>query len=344
MTRLELRAVRRTYPGGLEVLRGIDLDIHSGERFVLLGASGSGKSTLLRVIAGLDAPDAGDVYLDGQSMTGVPAERRDLGLVFQQPLLFPHLSVEGNLRFGLRHRKLPEVEVTARVADMLVRTGLDGLGPRRPNQLSGGQEGRVALARALITRPRALLLDEPLSALDAPLRRELREWIVTLQRATGTTLLLVTHDQEEALAVAQRIGFLHGGHLQQVGTPQEIYARPATVDVARFFGALNIVPGQQEGLLVNTVLGCIHAARPGHGSVSVTIRPEAWQPGPAAVNTVEGVIRSTTFGGAHWTYVLDACGLPLVWHAPTSVHLQPGDPLTLHAPPDACWPVATDVQ
>uniref|UniRef100_UPI002869EB34 ABC transporter ATP-binding protein n=1 Tax=Deinococcus sp. TaxID=47478 RepID=UPI002869EB34 len=269
----------------------------------------------------------------------LPSERRDLGVVFQQPLLFPHLSVEGNLRFGLRQRKLPEAETTARVADMLARTGLDGFGPRRPHQLSGGQEGRVALARALITRPRALLLDEPLSALDAPLRRELREWIVTVQRATGTTLLFVTHDQEEALAVAQRIGFLHGGHLQQVGTPQEIYARPATVDVARFFGAQNFIPGQQGGSLIHTALGTFHAARPGHGPVLLTIRPEAWQPGPAAVNAVQGVVRTATFAGAHWAYGLDAGGVSLVWHAPTSVQLQPGDSLTLHAPPDACWPL-----
>ncbi|WP_295813762.1 ABC transporter ATP-binding protein [uncultured Deinococcus sp.] len=339
MTRVDVRGVRRAYPGGPDVLRGIDLDVRSGERFALLGASGSGKSTLLRVIAGLDVPDAGDVCLDGQSMTGVPAERRDLGLVFQQPLLFPHLSVEGNLRFGLRVRHLPEPQIRARVADMLTHTGLTGLGSRRPHQLSGGQEGRVALARALITRPRALLLDEPLSALDAPLRRELREWIVTLQQATDTTLLLVTHDQDEALAVAQRIGFLHGGELQQVGTPQDIYGQPATVDVARFFGAQNFIPGQQAGALVHTALGTVHAARPGHGPVTLTVRPEAWQPGPAALNTVAVTVRAATFAGAHWTYVLDAAGTSLVWHAPAGLHLQPGTTLTVHAPPDRCWPI-----
>ncbi len=339
MTRLELRGVSRAYPGGLDVLRGIDLDIRSGERFVLLGASGSGKSTLLRVIAGLDPPDTGDVCLDGQSVLGVPAERRDLGLVFQQPLLFPHLSVEGNLRFGLRVRKLPEAEIRLRIMEMLARTGLEGLGARRPHQLSGGQEGRVALARALITQPRVLLLDEPLSALDAPLRRELREWIVTLQQATGTTLLLVTHDQEEALAVAQRIGFLQNGDLQQVGPPQDFYQRPSTLAVARFFGAQNFISGLQDGAVVHTVLGTFQAAQPGRGPVALTVRPETWRTGPAAVNTVYGVIRSATFAGAHWAYVLEASGQTLVWHAPTVARLQPGDALTLHAPPDACWPI-----
>lgn len=339
MTRLEVRDVTAAYAGGPAVLRGISLEVQGGERFALLGASGSGKSTLLRVIAGLEHPQAGDVRLDGASVLGVPAERRDLGLVFQSPLLFPHLSVEGNLRFGLRLRHLPEPEIRARVADMLARTALDGLAHRRPHQLSGGQEGRVALARAMITRPRALLLDEPLSALDAPLRRSLREWIVTLQQATGTTLLLVTHDHEEALAVAQRIGVLHNGVLQQVGAPQDIYQRPATVDVARFFGTQNVIPGVQEGQVVSTALGVFHAARPGHGAVLLAIRPEAWRPGPAAVNTVRGVVRSVTFAGAHWSYVLEASGTALVWHALTGTCVQPGDALTLHAPPDSCWPI-----
>jgi len=244
VTTLEVHGLTVTYPGSPPTLRGLDLSLRDGERFVLLGTSGSGKSTLLRAIAGLERPDAGDVLLGRQSVLGLPAERRGIGLVFQQPLLFPHLSVEANLRFGLDLRRVPRREAKARIEKMLSDTGLEGLGQRYPHQLSGGQEQRVALARALITEPRVLLLDEPFSALDAPLRREMRRWLVEVQRATHTTMLLVTHDQEEALAIGERIGLLENGQLLQQDEPEGLFLRPATLSVARFFGGQNFFPGR----------------------------------------------------------------------------------------------------
>ena len=273
MTRLELRDVSKGYPGGPDVLRRIDLDVQSGERFALLGASGSGKSTLLRVVAGLEAAQSGDVRLGGQSILSIPAERRDIGLVFQQPLLFPHLTVERNLSFGLNLRGRSARDTAPAVEKMLFQTGLSGYGKRFPHQLSGGQEQRVALARALMTSPRLLLLDEPFSALDAPLRREMRRWVVELQKAAGTTLLLVTHDQEEALAVAERIGFLENGCLQQVGEPEEFFARPATLSVARFFGGQNFIAGMQNGLTVQTALGSFQTPLQHSGPVTSDIPP-----------------------------------------------------------------------
>ena len=353
MTRLELDGISAAH-GGHPILRGVSLSVGSGERFALLGASGSGKSTLLRVVAGLHPPTQGDVRLGGRSVLSVPPEARDVGLVFQDPLLFPHLSVAGNLAFGLRQRRVPRAETDARVADMLARTGLQGLGPRRVGALSGGQAGRAALGRALITRPPLLLLDEPLSALDAPLRRDLREWLVREAQERGTTLLLVTHDQEEALATAQRIGFLDGGRLAQVGEPAELYARPATLNAARFFGIRNFLPGVQDSADVMTALGRLRVARPGHGPVTVTVRPEAIRPGPAAVNTLRAQVRQVSFAGAFWRCELtvpapdmEGPGMGglggqetgLVWHAPPDAPPRAGETVTLHLPPAACWTV-----
>ena len=341
MSRLELSGLSKAY-GGTPVLQGIDLDIHSGERFALLGASGSGKSTLLRVVAGLEDAQTGDVWLDGQSILKVPAQRRDVGLVFQQPLLFPHLTVERNLSFGLNLRGVSKREIGPKVDEMLSQTGLGGFGKRYPHQLSGGQEQRVALARALMTSPRVLLLDEPFSALDAPLRREMRRWVVALQRQAGTTLLLVTHDQEEALAVAERIGFLEGGRLQQVGEPEDFFTRPETLSVARFFGGQNFIEGVQEGFTVQTALGLFDVARQHSGPVTLTFRPEALEVGATATNSFQAVVRGASFGGAYRYYELDAGTLRLVWHAPPSVRLAVNETVALHCPPDACWTVARE--
>ena len=289
MSRLEISNLSKAY-GQSAVLQGIDLAIASGERFALLGASGSGKSTLLRIIAGLEEAQSGDVRLAGRSILSLPAQRRGMALVFQQPLLFPHLSVERNLSFGLKLRGVPARDIGPRVERMLTQTGLAGFGQRYPHQLSGGQEQRVALARALMTDPSVLLLDEPFSALDAPLRREMRRWVVALQQASGTTLLLVTHDQEEALAVAQRIGFLEGGQLRQVGVPEDFYLRPASLSVAQFFGGQNFIPGVQHGFTVQTQLGSFETPRQHSGPATLTFRPEALEPGSS---------RQQFFSGGH---------------------------------------------
>ena len=337
MSRLEISGLSKVYPGGAAVLQSIDLEVASGERFALLGASGSGKSTLLRLVAGLEDAQGGDIKLDGKSLLRVPAEQRGFGLVFQQPLLFPHLNVERNLSFGLNLRGVASGEITPRLERMLAQTGLGGLGKRLPHQLSGGQEQRVALARALMTEPKVLLLDEPFSALDAPLRREMRRWVVELQQASGTTLLLVTHDQEEALAVAERIGFLENGRLQQVGEPEDFFARPASLSVARFFGGQNFVAGMQAGFTVQTALGLFETPRQHSGPVTLTFRPEALEPGSAVSNLFQAVILGASFGGTFRHYDLEAGGLKLVWHAPPSLRFEVGQTVGLHCPARSCW-------
>ncbi len=338
MSDLVLHDLSKSFPGGGAVLRNVSLEVAPGERFALLGASGSGKTTLLRLIAGLEQPDAGDILLGGASLLPLPAERREIGLVFQKPLLFPHLSVAANLAFGPQMRGEQKGEIAAQVAEMLARVGLSGYGARLPRQLSGGQEQRVALARALMTRPRLLLLDEPFSALDAPLRRELRAWVVEVQRESGTTTVLVTHDQEEALAMAGRLGFLSGGRLVQVGPPEDFYARPATLEVARFFGGVNFVEGEQEGQVVRTRLGHFEVATTSHGPVTLTFRPEALSMG-GGVNAFDAVIEHAEFAGPFRRYSLRSGGQLLEWHAlPSQVH-APGDELRLSVPREACWTV-----
>ena len=315
------------------------LEVASGERFALLGPPGSGKSTLLRIIAGLDVAQSGDVRLDGQSVLNVPAQKRDVDLVFQQPLLFPHLSVERNLSFGLDLRRDSAGVIRLKVEQMPSQTGLSGLGKRRPHQLSGDQEQRVALARALMPGPRVLPLDEPFSALDAPPRREMRRWVVDLQHAAGTTLLLVTHDQEEALAVAQRIGVLDGGQLQQVGEPEDFFLRPASLGVARFFGGQNFIPGVQTGLSVQTPLGSFATPQQRSGPVTLTFRPEAPQLGQGAANAFRATVRAASFGGTSRHDDLEAGGKTLVWHAPPSIRLAVGETVGLTCPPESCWTI-----
>ena len=335
---LSLRDLSKAFPGQGEVLRNVSLSVPSGERFALLGASGSGKTTLLRLVAGLERPDAGDILLGGTSLLSLPAEKREVGLVFQNPLLFPHLSVAANLAFGPQVRGVQKREIAGEVTEMLSRVGLSGYGDRLPRQLSGGQEQRVALARALMTRPRLLLLDEPFSALDAPLRRELRAWVVALQRESGTTTVLVTHDQEEALAVAQRIGFFSGGRLVQVGSPENFYERPATLEVARFFGGVNFVEGEQRGAVLETPLGRFEVKNIHHGPVTLTFRPEALRVG-GDTNAFDAVVERAEFAGTFRRYILRSGSELLEWHALPSLVHAPGDQVYLSVPKEACWTV-----
>ena len=224
-----------------EVLCDVHLAVAPGEFFALLGPSGCGKTTLLRLIAGLEQPDAGRIWLDGQDVTAWPPERRQVGFVFQDYALFPHLNVLDNVAFGLAARGMKKAERYARARHMLVRLGLEGEARKPVSALSGGQQQRVALARALVLEPRLLLLDEPLSNLDEALREQARIELKRLQRENALTVLYVTHDQQEALALADRVGILWEGRLEQVGTPLEVYHRPATAVVARFLGA-NVLP------------------------------------------------------------------------------------------------------
>jgi multiple sugar transport system ATP-binding protein len=243
MGSLVLRGVRKSF-GAVEALHAVDIDIREGEFVVLVGPSGSGKTTLLRLIAGLDRPSAGEVLIDGRVVNDVPPRDRDIAMVFQQYSLYPHMTVRENLGFSLRMRNEPRPLIDARVGDAAAVLGLSACLERYPAQLSGGQQQRVAIGRAIVRKPRVFLFDEPLSNLDGALRAQMRTELRTLQRRLGTTALYVTHDQIEAMAMADRIVVLREGRVEQTGTPLELYDRPANVFVAGFIGvpAMNLVP------------------------------------------------------------------------------------------------------
>src|SRR3954452_10598337 len=225
--------------GKHEAVRDVSLSIREGEFFSLLGPSGCGKTTTLRMIAGFEVPDAGRIYLQGEDVTSLFSNRRPVNMVFQQYALFPHMSIYDNVAFGLKMKRVPRVEHRERVHELLRIVDLEGLESRRPQQLSGGQQQRVALARALVNRPAALLLDEPLGALDVKLRKQMQLELKRIQHELGTTFVYVTHDQDEALAMSDRIAVMNRGQVEQLGSPREIYERPRTAFVADFFGSLN---------------------------------------------------------------------------------------------------------
>jgi putative spermidine/putrescine transport system ATP-binding protein len=273
---VRLEGLTRRY-GSVLALDGLDLDIAGGELIALLGPSGCGKTTALRAIAGFERPDAGRVLLDGRDITDVPASKRDMGMVFQAYSLFPNLTVAENVAFGLKVRRRGRAEQKRRAAELLDLVGLGDRGGRYPHQLSGGQQQRVALARALAVAPQVLLLDEPLSALDAQVRLQLRDEIRRLQLEVGITTVFVTHDQAEALSVADRVGVLRAGRLEQVAGPDELYERPATAFVAQFVGTMNRLPATLVDGAVE-VLGVrrpVAGAAPRGGAVVALVRPEA---------------------------------------------------------------------
>jgi ABC-type sugar transport system ATPase subunit len=248
LAQIELRQLAKVFPGGIAALQPIDLSISPGELLVVLGPSGSGKSTLLRLIAGLDAASAGSVWFEGRDVTNLAPHRRDVAMVFQQPALYPHLSVFDNLAFGLKARGVSRQQARSKVNTVAGMLGLDHLLARRPSSLSGGERQRVAIGRALARQPRVILLDEPFSSLDLPLRAGLRDQVVDLHRRFGTTLVHVTHDQAEALLMGNRVVILERGRMLQCGTPQSIYNDPVNRFVATFVGAppMNVLPCQIE--------------------------------------------------------------------------------------------------
>lgn len=340
MTVLALQGLGLTYPGAAgPALDGLTLDVPSGSLTALLGPSGCGKTTALRIIAGLQTPDRGDVTLDGVSVLSLPPEGRGVVMMFQAPLLFPHLSVAGNIGFGLRMRNVPKAQVTARVAEMLELVQLPGFGARKPSELSGGQAQRVALARALILRPKVLLLDEPLSSLDAHLRADMRDLIRGLQRSLGITTVFVTHDQEEAVVLADRIALLLDGQLRQYDAPEVFYQRPASQAVARFFGGRNFVPGRVEGAVFHSALGALTlpSGMPA-GQGLLTIRPEGVRIGPG-VNGLTAVVTDRAFLGTQTRLVVRVgeVGLEVVVTPDQAAGIAVGQSLQVNLPPGAMW-------
>jgi putative spermidine/putrescine transport system ATP-binding protein len=297
MTAVRLDGLTRRY-GAVLALDELDLDIASGEFLALLGPSGCGKTTALRAIAGFDQPDAGRVLVDGRDITGVPASKRDMGMVFQAYSLFPNLTTAENVAFGLRVRRRSGAEQKRRAAELLELVGLADRGDRYPHQLSGGQQQRVALARALAVAPKVLLLDEPLSALDAQVRVQLREEIRRIQLDLGITTVFVTHDQAEALSVADRVGVMREGRLEQIAAPDELYDRPATAFVAEFVGTMNRLPASvaDGGVEVLGARRPVAGGQPPAGSVVALVRPEALtvEADPAGA----GRVITRTFSGA----------------------------------------------
>jgi spermidine/putrescine transport system ATP-binding protein len=330
----------------------IDLDIAAGEFFSLLGPSGCGKTTTLRLIAGFERPSGGDVLLDGASLSAVPPDRRNVNTVFQSYALFPHLDVLDNVAFGMRYQKVGKKDRRRRALEALELVELGALAKRRPHQLSGGQQQRVALARALVLRPAVLLLDEPLGALDAKIRRQLRIELKALQEEVGTTFIFVTHDQEEALSMSDRIAVMHEGRVDQVGTPREIYEGPSTLFVADFLGVANVmeveVIGGGAGACAVRVGSWELSARRGEltcrGAASVVVRPERLRVMPhdeqGHENCLPGMIDRTVFVGSNLQVMVRLAtgellqatvpndGVDLEFH-------QQGRPVLVHVPADA---------
>jgi putative spermidine/putrescine transport system ATP-binding protein len=330
---VQLIDVTKAFSGQL-ALTGVDLTMKPGEFVALLGPSGCGKTTVLRALSGLEQVTSGRILIDGEDVANTPVNKRDIGMVFQAYSLFPHMTVLENVEFGLRMRKVDAAARARRSAEALEMVGLGHLGARYAHQLSGGQQQRVALARALVTRPRVLLLDEPLSALDAKVRVQLRDEIRRIQTELGITTLFVTHDQEEALAVADRVAVMNAGNIEQIGTPEDLYTSPATSFVANFVGLSNRVPATVSGHEV-TVYGTtlqLLGESPADGAVFAMIRPEDFTIAARTAKTkglAGTVVTSSFLGSFRRTQVrLDDDTIVAVQHEVGERH-EPGDEVTL---------------
>jgi putative spermidine/putrescine transport system ATP-binding protein len=329
--------------GAIRALDGLSIELEPGELVALLGPSGCGKTTALRIVAGFETASAGSVLIDGKDISSVPASRRDMGMVFQSYSLFPNMSALDNVGFGLRMRKMDGSTRRAKAAALLEMVGLGPQAKQYPHQLSGGQQQRVALARALVIEPRVLLLDEPLSALDAKVRLQLREQIRTLQQQLGTTTLFVTHDQEEALSIADRVGVMRQGKLEQIAAPDELYTEPATAFVAEFVGVMNRIPGELAGGGTVAVLGGAvpvkgdgGAALGGEKSVDVLVRPEGLK--MELVEGGNGIVTTRTFLGSvtRVGVLLDGdVAVHVDKSSAEAASLAPGTSVSVTLPPEA---------
>ncbi|MFN2587835.1 MAG: ABC transporter ATP-binding protein [Actinomycetota bacterium] len=337
----------------------VSITVASGEFFSLLGPSGCGKTTTLRMIGGFEEPTAGRVYLDGGDVTALPAYKRDVNTVFQSYALFPHLDVFENVAFGLKRRRVPKHEIRPRVEEMLELVDLAGLGDRRSNQLSGGQQQRVALARALINRPQVLLLDEPLGALDLKLRKSMQLELKRIQGDVGITFVYVTHDQDEAMTMSDRIAVMNAGRMEQVGPPEAVYELPATEFVAGFLGASNLLDGEVEvsggdlakvRLAEGGVMTLPPGRLPGSGRVRVGVRPEklhiaAEGAGGKRANSIRATVTASTYTGVSTSFECTTPGgAKLVVYVQNASGggsgLGPGTPVTLSWDPQHTFAVA----
>jgi spermidine/putrescine transport system ATP-binding protein len=319
----------------VKALVDVSLNVREGEFFTLLGPSGCGKTTLLRIIAGLELPDNGQVLLGGRDITALPATKRQVNTVFQSYALFPHLSIFENVAFGLRSRKFPQNEVQSRVGRRLEMLGLEEMAARYPHQLSGGQQQRVALARALVNEPEVLLLDEPMSALDARLRAQVQVELRRLQRKLGQTFILVTHDQAEALVVSDRIAVMSEGKIMQFGTPKEVYEQPRTRFVAEFLGAANLISGRAANGGIDTEIGFLQLNKsPEWPQGTVAIRPERIRicDGAPEKNGVKARVTEAIYRGTNVDLWLEPG--PLRVRTPAQLNFEVDNEVWLELPPE----------
>lgn len=327
---ISLSQCSRTFTGGHMALQPLDLQVHAGETLVLLGPSGCGKTTTLRIVSGLESPDkGGQVMFGGRDVTALPIEKRDVGMVFQNYALFPNMSVADNIAYGLKIQRLPRTEIAHRLDEVMRMVDLQGFGERRIDALSGGQKQRVALARAIAVRPKVLLFDEPLAALDAKLRDRLRIEIGQLLRELGTTAVYVTHDQDEAMALGDRIAVMQAGRIAQLGTPQEIYHQPVNAFVADFIGAVNcleVIGTQVDGRLI--VHGGTLVATHLQGLSTAYCRPEDIQVVPLSQADIKGKVVQSVFLGQTQRLMVDTGG---------------ATPLQIEAPSRQRWPSGTAI-
>jgi len=338
MSLLELRHIHKSYPDGW-TLTDVSFAIERGEIVCLLGPSGCGKTTLLRLIAGLEPLNGGQVLVDEEDVTHTPSHLRGFGLMFQEYALFPHKDVSGNVAFGLRMQSLKRSVVAERVAEALALVGLAGFERRDVSQLSGGERQRVALARSLAPQPRLLMLDEPLGALDRNLRQRLLDELPQILHRAGATAITVTHDQEEAFAIADRVVLMHDGRVVQIGTPREVYRRPASVWIARFLGLTNLLDAEIVGDGIETEIGrlVVPNLKLQISNLNLLIRPEAARLSEIGPNVVRGVVTERSFRGERYRLgVRHASGIELAFNVPANVDLPAcGEPITLSLDPQA---------
>lgn len=333
---VELKDISLSFDGE-KVLDNLSLSIKDKEFITLLGPSGCGKTTTLRIIAGFLEPEDGDVIFDGSVINGVPAYKRQVNTIFQRYALFPHLNVYENIAFGLRIKKLPEAQIKEKVDEMLKLVNLVGLEKRSIDKLSGGQQQRVAIARAIANRPRVLLLDEPLAALDLKLRKDMQKELKKIQEQLGITFVFVTHDQEEALTMSDRVVVMDGGKIQQVGTPQDIYNEPQNAFVADFIGESNILDGKMIKDFYVEFSGqkfdCLDKGFDENESVDVVVRPEDVDIVDVEKGMLKGVVTSVSFLGVHYEIIVDIGGFK--WMIQTTDEQAVGDNVGLYIEPDA---------